>query len=127
MLRPGLSLYGYAPRLTDTWRESGETVVPDDLEMPKLSPVLEWKTRVASLRSIDIGDSAGYNSTFRAYRPTRLALLPLGYADGLSRLFSNRGRCWCAANAHRSPEGSRWTRPFSTSPTSPGSRSAMKQ
>jgi alanine racemase len=91
MLRPGLSLYGYAPRLTDTWTEAGETVVPDDIELLKLSPVLEWKTRVASLRSIDTGESAGYNSTFRAYRPTRLALLPIGYADGLSRLLSNRG------------------------------------
>jgi alanine racemase len=91
MLRPGLSLYGYAPRLTDARTEARETVVPDDLELPKLSPVLEWKTRVASLRNIDTGESAGYNSTFRAYRPTRLALLPLGYADGLSRLLSNRG------------------------------------
>ena len=91
MLRPGLSLYGYAPRLTDTWTEAGETVVPDDLELPKLSPVLEWKTRVASLRWVETGESAGYNSTFRAYRPTGLALLPMGYADGLSRLLSNRG------------------------------------
>ena len=91
ILRPGLSLYGYAPRLSDAWTETGETAVPDDLELPKLSPVLEWKTRVASLRSINTGESAGYNSTFRAYRPTRLALLPMGYADGLSRLLSNRG------------------------------------
>jgi alanine racemase len=97
MLRPGLSLYGYAPRLTDSpslidsWTDAGEAAFPGDLDLPKLSPVLEWKTRVASLRSIDTGESAGYNSTFRAYRPTRLALLPLGYADGLSRLLSNRG------------------------------------
>jgi alanine racemase len=91
MLRPGLSLYGYAPRLTETWTETGQAVVPADLPVPKLSPVLQWKTRVASLRNIVTGESAGYNSTFRAYRPTRLALLPMGYADGLSRLLSNRG------------------------------------
>ncbi len=91
MLRPGLSLYGYAPRLTASWSESGQTIVPADNPSPELSPVLEWKTRVASLRWIETGDSAGYNSTFRAYRPTRLALLPMGYADGLSRLLSNRG------------------------------------
>ena len=57
----------------------------------KLSPVLAWKTRVASVRSIEAGEAVGYNATFRAYRPTRLALLPMGYADGLSRLLSNRG------------------------------------
>ncbi len=57
----------------------------------KLSPVLAWKTRITSLRTIGVGESAGYNSTFRATRPTRLALLPMGYADGLSRLLSNRG------------------------------------
>jgi alanine racemase len=91
MLRPGLSLYGYAPRLTETWTDAGHAVVPADFPSPKLSPVLEWKTRVASLRNIDTGESAGYNSTFRAYRPTRSALLPMGYADGLSRLLSNRG------------------------------------
>ncbi len=59
--------------------------------MVKLSPVLAWKTRVASLRNIEAGEAVGYNATFRAYRPTRLALLPIGYGDGLSRLLSNRG------------------------------------
>jgi alanine racemase len=87
MLRPGLSLYGYAPRFSGT----AKTLVADDLSSPKLSPVLAWKTRVASLRWIETGEAAGYNATFRAYRPTRLALLPMGYADGLSRLLSNRG------------------------------------
>ena len=91
MLRPGLSLYGYAPRLTGARKETGDTALPDDHKSPNLSPVLAWKTRVASLRSIETGEAAGYNATFRAYRPTRLALLPLGYADGLSRLLSNRG------------------------------------
>jgi alanine racemase len=91
MLRPGLSLYGYAPRLTKTQTESEQAVAAVDPPVAKLSPVLAWKTRVASLRSIETGESAGYNATFRAYRPTRLALLPVGYADGLNRLLSNRG------------------------------------
>jgi alanine racemase len=90
ILRPGLSLYGYAPRLTRTWAEAEPALAPG-LPQAKLSPVLAWKTRIASLRHIEIGESAGYNATFRAYRPTRLALLPIGYADGLSRLLSNRG------------------------------------
>jgi alanine racemase len=46
---------------------------------------------VASIRTIAEGEGAGYNSTFIAARPTRLALLPIGYADGLNRLLSNRG------------------------------------
>ena len=80
MLRPGLSLYGYPARFTPA--------LPDP---PSLLPVLAWKTRITSLREIAAGDGAGYNSTFRASRRTRLALTPVGYADGLNRLLSNRG------------------------------------
>jgi alanine racemase len=53
--------------------------------------VLSWKTRVTSLRSLHPGETAGYDDTFTAQRETRLALLPVGYADGLNRLLSNRG------------------------------------
>jgi alanine racemase len=81
MLRPGLALYGYAPRFT------GEGALPAAQE---LKPVLAWKTRVVSLRTIESGESAGYCATFHATRPTRLALLPVGYADGFNRLLSNR-------------------------------------
>jgi len=87
MLRPGISLYGYAPRFT----RAGQTMALPDCLSAKLRPVLSWKTRVASLRTIKTGESAGYNSTFRAARPTRLALLPMGYGDGFNRLLSNRG------------------------------------
>ena len=76
MFRSGLALYGYSPR----------GAASDDLE-----PVLAWKSRVTSLRTIDAGTTAGYGATFQAQRPTRLALLPVGYADGLNRGLSNRG------------------------------------
>jgi alanine racemase len=82
MLRPGLSLYGYVPRFT-----GGQSPVTS----AALKPVLAWKSRIASLRRIEAGETAGYCATFRATRPTRLALLPVGYADGLNRLLSNRG------------------------------------
>ena len=82
MLRPGLALYGYAPRFSGSER----LAIAD-----KLTPVLTWKTRVTSLRTIEPGETAGYCATFRAVRRTRLALLPVGYADGLNRLLSNRG------------------------------------
>jgi alanine racemase len=87
MLRAGLSLYGYAPRFAC----GGKTITPPGDGAERLLPVLTWKTRVASIRTIAEGEGAGYNSTFIAARPTRLALLPIGYADGLNRLLSNRG------------------------------------
>lgn len=82
MLRPGLALYGYEPRFTDGAKPASAA---------ELKPVLAWKSRVASLRTIEPGETAGYCATFRATRPTRLALLAVGYADGLNRLLSNRG------------------------------------
>jgi alanine racemase len=83
MLRPGLALYGYVDRVTqDGLSWDGE---------PGFVPVLTWKTRVTSLRSLRAGDTAGYGNTFVAAGATRLALLPVGYADGFNRLLSNRG------------------------------------
>jgi alanine racemase len=75
LLRPGISLYGYGPRAA----ERG------------LHPVLSWKTRIAALRTVAPGEGVSYNATFRAARTTRIALLPVGYADGYNRLLSNRG------------------------------------
>jgi alanine racemase len=97
MLRPGLALYGYAPRFssaglsltgfTGAGFKGAEPLATSHL----LRPVLSWKTRVVSLRTIQPGETTGYNATFCATRPTRIALLPVGYADGLNRLLSNRG------------------------------------
>jgi alanine racemase len=75
LLRPGIALYGYGPHAA----------------MRGLQPVLSWKTRIAALRTIPSGEGVSYNATFRAARPTRIALLPVGYADGYNRLLSNRG------------------------------------
>jgi len=84
MLRPGLALYGYLDRLTlDGLSWEGE---------PDFAPVLTWKTQVTSLRTLQIGETVGYGRTFVAKRETRLALLPVGYADGYNRLLSNRGQ-----------------------------------
>jgi len=75
LLRPGIALYGHGPHAA----ERG------------LQPVLSWKTRIAALRTIAEGEGVSYNATFRAVRATRIALLPVGYADGYNRLLSNRG------------------------------------
>jgi alanine racemase len=84
MLRPGLALYGYLDRITQDGISWGG-------EEPDLSPVLAWKTQVTSLRTLRAGQSVGYGHTFVADRDTQIALLPVGYADGLNRLLSNRG------------------------------------
>jgi alanine racemase len=83
MVRPGLALYGYLDRLT----LDGLSWEGDD----GFAPVLAWKTRVTSLRTLQAGEAVGYGRTFIAERETRLALLPVGYADGFNRLLSNRG------------------------------------
>ena len=84
MIRPGLALYGVAPQFE-----------PDEparvaAARAKLKPVLSWKTRVVGVRTVDAGAVVGYNGTFVATEPMRLALLPLGYADGLDRRLGNR-------------------------------------
>ena len=77
MVRAGLSLYGIHPS------HRGGPV--------RLSPVLSLKTRLAFVKSVPAGTSLGYNRTFKTDRPSRIATLPIGYADGLPRLSSNRG------------------------------------
>lgn len=77
LVRPGIMLYGYhtLPKTT-----------PD----PDLKPVLSLRTTIAQLRTIPPGGAVSYNKTFVAKRPTRIAVLPIGYADGYSRRLSHR-------------------------------------
>ena len=57
---------------------------------PGLRPVLSLRARVACVRTLRPGDRAGYGLAFRAERETRLAVLTIGYADGLPRSLSNK-------------------------------------
>jgi alanine racemase len=84
LMRPGLALYGLAPQF--------EFSEPDSLPdaRARLQPVLQWKTRVVSVRSVPVGAVVGYNGTFVATEPMRLALVAAGYADGLDRRLGNR-------------------------------------
>jgi alanine racemase len=78
LVRPGIMLYGY---------HTLPATIPD----PDLRPVLSLQTTVAQLRTIPQGSSVSYNGTFVAQRQTRIAVLPIGYADGYSRQLSHRG------------------------------------
>ncbi len=57
-----------------------------------LRPALTWKSRILQIKEVEEGGYVGYGRTFRALRPTRLGLLPMGYADGYDRRLSGRGQ-----------------------------------
>ncbi|MCK6570841.1 alanine racemase [Myxococcota bacterium] len=84
MVRLGIGAYGIWP--------SKETRIAALLtgraEMP-LRPALTWKTRVAQVKSVPEGAFVGYGCTYMTTHPTRLAILPVGYADGFDRGLSN--------------------------------------
>jgi alanine racemase len=83
MVRCGIALYGYCSPITGADAAS----VPSKLR-PALRPVMTWKTHVLSQLDLAAVETVGYNATFTAPAPMRLALLPVGYADGLRRELS---------------------------------------
>lgn len=79
MVRPGIALYGHYPDPSCT-----------GLDGPGLLPVMALKSRIASIRSLPAGTCVSYGRTHTLARDSRLATLPIGYADGLFRLCSNQ-------------------------------------
>ncbi len=92
MLRPGLALYGVVPRFDPDFRPDSEAAEPAGLMAARgaLRPVMEWKSQVVGVRHVEAGALVGYNGTFVATEPMRLALVAVGYADGLDRKLGNR-------------------------------------
>lgn len=86
MLRPGFALYGLTPDFDPDFQDAPLSVLA---ARTSLQPVLSWKTRVVSLRTVAAGAVVGYNGTFVATEPMRLALIAVGYADGLDRHLGN--------------------------------------
>jgi alanine racemase len=79
MVRPGIMIYGFYP----------DEGTPRTIE---LRPGLSFLTRISFLKKVRAGASIGYGRTWIAPEDTWIATIPAGYADGLNRLFSNRGR-----------------------------------
>lgn len=79
LVRPGLMLYGVVPA---GWLKDR---VP-------LKPVLAWKTGVTHLKSVPAGTAISYGGTFITKRPSVIATLPIGYADGYDRAYSSRAK-----------------------------------
>ncbi len=77
LIRPGAGVYGYH---NPGWLR----------ERCPLVPALSWRCAIVQLKDYPPGSHLGYNRTFTTRRPTRVAVLPVGYADGYLREFSNR-------------------------------------
>ena len=89
LMRPGLALYGVVPEFDPAFA-AGQEPASFAAARATLQPVLAWKTRVVGVRSVPAGATIGYNATFVATEAMRLALVAVGYADGLVRSLGNR-------------------------------------
>ena len=101
---PAWRSYGYALPLKggeEGSKEGGEPAL-----RPSLQPVATWKTHIIAIHELAPGDTVGYNAIFTAPQPMRVALLPVGYADGLRRELSGANvhpGGWIMLQGHRAP------------------------
>jgi len=79
LIRPGCIIYGLYPS-----NEVSKTI--------QLYPALSFKSRIAFIKKMESNQFIGYGRTYKTKRSTLIATLPVGYADGYSRLLSNRGK-----------------------------------
>lgn len=78
-VRPGLLLYGVAPP---------KVTLPPELDV---RPVMSLRSRVVAVKGMHVGETLGYGARFTAGRPTRVAVVPAGYADGVDVRLSGGG------------------------------------
>jgi alanine racemase len=83
-VRPGVALYGVSQGMTSS-----------------LDPVAHLRARVVDIRDVGVGASVSYGATWRASKPSRIATVAVGYADGYRRHLGNRGVA--LLNGHRVP------------------------
>ncbi len=92
LVRPGIAIYGLWP--SPATRESaGNTIT--------LKPALSWRTQLAVVHDVAAGTSVGYGCTYHTTSPSRIGVLPIGYAEGLPRAAS--GRAFVAIDGVRVP------------------------
>jgi alanine racemase len=87
MVRLGLLLYGISP--------------VKGLKAPGYKPVMTVKSKISFIKTIPPGHSVSYCRTFTAKKPTTIATVPLGYADGYDRALSNKG--WMIVHGEKAP------------------------
>ncbi len=88
MVRPGIMIYGLYPS-----REVSHSI--------ELEPAMTLKTKVSEVKVVPPGTPISYGRTFITRKKTTVATLPVGYADGYSRMLSNRGEV--LIKGHRAP------------------------
>lgn len=81
LTRPGISMYGYNPFYNTLWHDLGQN----------LKPVMSISTKILQIRSLPPNYPISYGHTCVSQKKTTIAVLNIGYADGLSRLLSNKG------------------------------------
>jgi alanine racemase len=81
MVRPGIALYGYYPD-----GAAGAVVAT----LPRLRPAMRYCTRITQIRRVPAGSRLGYQHLFTTVRPSTIAVLPTGYANGYLRGLTNR-------------------------------------
>jgi len=79
MVRPGISLYGYFPS-----QQTSEFI--------KLYPVMSLVSNVSSVEEIEVGETVSYSRRFTAKSKTKIASVPVGYADGFRRALTNKAK-----------------------------------
>ena len=79
-VRAGDILYGLNPVDDDLW------------EKEDFQQVMHWYTQVAMVKEVPAGTQVGYGGTFTTQRPTKIATIPIGFADGYNRKLSNKGK-----------------------------------
>jgi alanine racemase len=83
LIRLGLGFYGYSP--------FGPHTKEGRVQRTNLQPALTLTSHIATIKEIEPGDKVGYGGTYQAKQKERIAILPLGYNEGLSRSLSNKG------------------------------------
>jgi alanine racemase len=81
LVRLGGALYGLL-----------DDILPRDADQPVLKPILSLRSRIADMKLIAAGETLGYGRTFATERDSKIALVPIGYADGYPRALSNQGK-----------------------------------
>jgi alanine racemase len=95
MVRPGAILYGYYQSFDPPQKKQ------EVMGQVALQPCLSLRARIISLRNVAVGEGVGYAARFVTKRPSRIAVINAGYADGVVRALTNRG--WALVRGKRVP------------------------
>ena len=95
MVRPGAILYGYYQSFDPPQKKQ------EVMGQVALHPCLSLRARIISLRNVPAGQGVGYAARFVTKRPSRIAVINAGYADGVVRALTNRG--WALVRGRRVP------------------------